>query len=108
MKKLAIASALFVCAAALAEDKAPPPPRKIDGVTLDTGNVLQAEAELAIQWSWEAGKAVAVSGIASDAKGHFEHTFKKWPGSVLVLAYDKDREHGCLFNITDELSKKPL
>lgn len=107
MKKPAIAALLFAATVALAEDK-PPPSRKIEGFTVDYSNVLQAEAELALSWTWEGGKATATAGIKADAKGHFEHMFKKWPGSLLVLAYDKEREHGSLLLITDEMSKKPL
>jgi hypothetical protein len=107
MKKFATIAVLLAAAAALAEDK-PSPGRKLEGFVADSSNVLQAEAELAISWSWEGGKATAVAGIKSDAKGHFEHNFKKWPGNLLVLTYDKDREHGSLLNITDELSKKPV
>lgn len=107
MRNVALATLLLVAAAALAEDK-PPTPRKLEGFVADAANVLQAEAELALSWTWDNGKAAAVNGIKADAKGRFEHTFKKWPGSLLVLAYDKEREKGCLLNITDELSKKPV
>ncbi|MBI2921997.1 MAG: TlpA family protein disulfide reductase [Planctomycetes bacterium] len=108
MKRAALAAALLACATVLAEDKKPPPPRKIEGFVVDAGNVLQPEAELALQWNWSGGAATAVDGIKADAKGHFERTFKKWPGGLLVLAYNDKRDKGCLMAVNDEASKKPL
>ncbi|KAF0240099.1 MAG: hypothetical protein FD180_5058 [Planctomycetota bacterium] len=107
MKRFATVAVLMAAVVALAEDK-PPPSRKIEGVVADTSNVLQPGSELALQWSWEAGSATAVAGIKADAKGHFEHMFKKWPGGLLVVAYDQKRERGCLLAVDEEASKKPL
>ena len=106
MKKFATVAVLLTAVVALADDK--PSSRKIEGVVADASNVLQPGAELALQWSWDAGTATAVAGIKADAKGHFEHKFKKWPGGLLVVAYDEKREKGCLLAVDDEASKKPL
>ena len=107
MKRFATVAVLLIAIVALADEKNAPG-RKLEGVVADSSNVLQAEAELALSWKWEGGKATPTAGIKSDAKGHFEHSFKSWPGNLLVLTYDKEREHGGLLNITDELSKKPV
>ncbi|MEK7470228.1 MAG: TlpA disulfide reductase family protein [Planctomycetota bacterium] len=107
MKKFATIAIMLAAVAALAEDK-PPPSRKIEGVVADASNVLQPGAELALQWSWENGIAKSVGGIKADAKGQFQHLFKKWPGGLLVVAYDERREKGCLLAVNDEASKKPL
>jgi len=107
MRKLALVPVVVLCAVVLAEDK-PPPGRKLEGVVADGENVLQAGAEMAAQWTWEGGKAAPAGGIRTDEGGRFSHVWKKWPGSVVLLAYNAARDRGAVVTITDEASKKPL